>query len=380
MKRVISSLRVIFIAAVVLALVPFTALADSGAAHRLDQPFPVQLGTSGGNINDISKGFCYGGTLGALVQYNGTQYILSNNHVLARTNAAKKGEEIIQPGLIDQNPACAKDRNDAVAQLYDFVPIRFKTKGSLPANSVDAAIAQVLTAKVDPSGAILDIGVISSEVAAPVLNGGVQKSGRTTGHTTGTISGINATVDVSYGSGNTARFTNQIIITPGSFLAGGDSGSLLVDDGAIPRAVGLLFAGSSSIAIANPIQEVLNSFGVSMVGVSSQSSVPTGTWERAVAWLKGIGRVRESHAQSLPDQANAAAVAAVTRVKERHEAKLMSIPGVVGVAVGLSERDRRTPVIDIYVQEATAALNRALPRSLENVEVNIVETGEIVAY
>ena len=32
------------------------------------------------------------------------------------------------------------------------------------------------------------------------------------------------------------------------------------------RAVGLLFAGSSSVAIANPINAVLQSFGVTIVG------------------------------------------------------------------------------------------------------------------
>ena len=33
-----------------------------------------------------------------------------------------------------------------------------------------------------------------------------------------------------------------------------------------PRAVGLLFAGSNTTAIANPINEVLNYFNASMVG------------------------------------------------------------------------------------------------------------------
>ena len=40
-----------------------------------------------------------------------------------------------------------------------------------------------------------------------------------------------------------------------------------------PRAVGLLFAGSSSIAIANPIGAVLDKFGVTMVGTASSSDM-----------------------------------------------------------------------------------------------------------
>jgi hypothetical protein len=88
---------------------------------------------------------------------------------------------------------------------------------------------------------------------------GVKKSGRTTGLTTGTITAVNVTVDVTYSTqcgigSQKARFVNQIAIGPGGFSAGGDSGSLIVEDVATcPRAVGLLFAGSSTITIANPI-------------------------------------------------------------------------------------------------------------------------------
>jgi hypothetical protein len=51
------------------------------------------------------------------------------------------------------------------------------------------------------------------------------------------------------------------------FLASGDSGSLMVEDvNSNPRAVGLLFAGSSTLAVANPIDDVLSFFGATMVG------------------------------------------------------------------------------------------------------------------
>jgi len=363
-----------------LVFIPLTIFSDGGPAHRVDQVFPLRLGTSGGNINDISKGFCYGGTLGALVHDAAAQYILSNNHVLARTNLASAGEGIIQPGLIDQSPTCAKDTNDAVADLSGFIPILFKTKRTIPINTVDAAIAQVRQGRVDPTGSILDIEVINGETLAPTLNLAVKKSGRTSGLTEGTISAVNVTVDVSYGSGKTARFVNQILVTPGSFLAGGDSGSLMVENVATaPRAVGLLFAGSSSVAVANPIQAVLGAFTATMVG--SGPSAQTRFLDKALAFVRKIWPVRETHAaQQLPEQADAAAVAAVTRVKEKHEGRLMNIPGVVGVGVGLSDRVLGQPVIEVYVREATAALRRALPSSLDGVEVKVVETGEFFAY
>ena len=92
----------------------------------------------------------------------------------------------------------------------------------------------------------------------------VQKYGRTTGLTVGTVDGINATVDVCYDSScfSVARFVDQLVISPGTFSGGGDSGSLIVDSGKHP--VGLLFAGSSTNTIANRIDLVLNRFGVSI--------------------------------------------------------------------------------------------------------------------
>src|SRR5215469_14207820 len=55
------------------------------------QNLPIILGTSGGNADDKSGQFCCSGTLGALVIRNGINYILSNNHVLARSDQAAAG-------------------------------------------------------------------------------------------------------------------------------------------------------------------------------------------------------------------------------------------------------------------------------------------------
>ncbi len=61
-----------------------------------------------------------------------------------------------------------------------------------------------------------------------------------------------------------ARFVNQIAITPGDFSGGGDSGSLIVTSDANLNPVGLLFAGGDTRTIANPIDPVLASFGVTI--------------------------------------------------------------------------------------------------------------------
>ena len=131
-------------------------------------------------------------------------------------------------------------------------------RGQAIDNRVDAALA----VPVDPNmftGEIRGIGAISGTKAAN-LGQAIRKSGRTTDLTTGTITLLNATVNVAYGS-KTARFTGQIISTPLS--QGGDSGSLIVD-GTENRAVGLLFAGSPQATIFTPIQEVLDALEVNI--------------------------------------------------------------------------------------------------------------------
>lgn len=170
-------------------------------------------------------------------------YILSNNHVLANSNQCRIGDPILQPGRIDGG----KYPRDVIAKLSRYVPIRFVSGSSRPCNYVDAAIAE---------GNLQDInrqvywgGHIKRLYTAPKLGDIVQKTGRTTGLTTGRVTNINATVLVNYGGGRVAKFCRQIITTAMSL--GGDSGSLVtnLDEGA----VGLLFAGSANRTIVNNI-------------------------------------------------------------------------------------------------------------------------------
>jgi hypothetical protein len=241
-------------------------------AHTARQAPPIQLGTSGGWSKDLANGYCCGGTLGSLVAIGGYQYILSNYHVFesdivsgGNRTTAQTGDPIIQPGLIDVN--CNKNNAQTVGTLVK--------KSSLPYSNVDCAIARVVSGMVRTDGAILEIGTISRYIASAAINQGVKKSGRTTGLTRSWISGLNATVRVTYdnecagGTAFTKTFTGQIVIANKGkrFLNSGDSGSLLVQNVTTnPRALGLLFAGSSTSAIANPINQVLTFLGATMVG------------------------------------------------------------------------------------------------------------------
>ena len=124
-------------------------------------------------------------------------------------------------------------------------------------NLVDAAIAAPIEAS-DVVDKILDIGTITG-VARAGLGDAVKKSGRTTGLTTGEILQVDVTVDVSYGAGKVARFTDQLLSGPMS--AGGDSGSAVLNDE--DQLVGLLFAGSDNTTIFNRIDNVFSALGVS---------------------------------------------------------------------------------------------------------------------
>lgn len=363
--------RVVFVGALCVALAlgfSISARAD-GTANQAAQSWPIQLGTSGGNVNDISTMYCCSGTLGSLVQDgNGALYILSNNHVLADSNQGQIGDGINQPGMVDQQ--CGQ--SGVLANLSSFVSLKFKNKGKVPLNQVDAAIALAQPGAVQTDGSILGIGPVSANTVAPYVGQAVQKSGRTTGLTVGQITAVDVTVDVGYSktcggaSNEVARFVNQISISPGSFSAAGDSGSLIVESGAtdptdnLPRAVGLLFAGSSSVTIANPINNVLAALGVAMIG----GVTPTGS-----APPTSSGGHGKSKNHSL---------AQVRAIKARHSDQLFAIPGVRGHGIGISPSGATD--IQVYVEKDNAATRSEIPHSIEGVPVQIVVTGAIKAY
>ena len=235
------------------------AAANAGTDPRKSFPRPVPIGVSTGQV-DVTAG-----TIAARVVSGSDVFALSNNHVYANKNAAKLGDHILQPGKVDGgvNPT------DAIGTLHDFEPIKFCAPfPTCPANRIDAAIAATTTENLGNSTPSNGYGTPRNETMAARLGMEVQKYGRTTGHTTGKISGINAIMNVGFRDG-TARFTGQIMITKSGFSGPGDSGSLIVsggsgDDGRRP--VALLFAGSETSTIANPIDLVLKRFNVTIDG------------------------------------------------------------------------------------------------------------------
>jgi len=226
------------------------------------------------------------GTLGCLVRKNGETLILSNNHVMAAENAAAIGDPILQPGPYDGG----SDPGDRIAVLEEFVPIRFlstepsdctvaRTVAVLAnalayllgsgtrllavrlqeeENRVDAALARPVN-PADLSEEILELGTIRA-IGSAGLGTPVRKSGRTTGLTSDEILQVDVTADITYGAGRTARFTDQIMA--GAMSGGGDSGSAVLD--AENNLVGLLFAGSDTTTVINPIGHVVDALGIGL--------------------------------------------------------------------------------------------------------------------
>lgn len=177
-------------------------------------------------------------------------YILSNNHVLANSNAGSIGDAVLQPGPFDGGT----DPADRIGTLARFVPIAMHppTPLALHNNLVDCAIAEGQFH--DLNREVYWAGYVRGWRRRTGVTVGtlVKKTGRTTNFTTGRITAVNATIDVNYGGGRVARLKDQIVTT--NMSAGGDSGSLVLTLDNL--AVGLLFAGSATSMIANQIENV----------------------------------------------------------------------------------------------------------------------------
>ncbi len=235
------------------------------------------------------------GTFGAVVRDATTneRLILSNNHVLANSNNARIGDSIIQPGSADGG----RSPQDRIADLERFVAIKFKGGGggggdddgsdcpvarffssllnvlasitgsktrvkpvkieTEAVNIVDAAVAKPVNEDII-SDETMELGVVNG-VAEATIGMKVRKSGRTTGLTDGEINSLDTTVEVGYGS-QVAVYEHQILT--GDMSDPGDSGSLIVDGN--NRAVGLLFAGSTTVTVINPIDAVLSALNITI--------------------------------------------------------------------------------------------------------------------
>jgi len=361
------------------------------------QPFtaPVPLGSSGGNANAICgtapSGFCFGGTLGSLLTSNATppaMVILSNNHVLGLSDGATVGQEVTQPGVIETG--CSLTGTINVATVTNIISLQSQP---VPAFPVDVTTAQITTGQVDLTGTILELGAVSNGVPQPAppaagtgmvatVNQLLAKSGRTTGLTCANVESLDASAEVGYETGcaTTTSFnvtyTDEIVVAnmsnEQSFIGDGDSGSLAVDE-ATAQPVALMFAGSDTSDIGNPVVDVLNALHTStghtysFVG-GAQHTVPGCS-------LSGLSSVKVTpqSAAALPagtaQRGQAAAVSYSTQI--------MNTPGVSAYGGGGSLDAPNEPAVLMFV--APGASHSSIPLTIDGVRTRLIESNSASA-
>ncbi|HKW33752.1 MAG TPA: hypothetical protein VJN92_12150 [Candidatus Acidoferrum sp.] len=348
------------------------------------QSLPIKLGTTGGNANDSSRQgntiSCCGGTLGSLVQRAGTFYILSNNHVLARSDSASLGENIIQPGLVDTN--CSATSSSLVGNLSQFPNLQ------AAGTNVDAAIAKIISGAVDTTGTILSLGSTSTggvpDPGPPHAGAGIAatvgmavgKSGRTTGLTCSRVSAVAVATSVQYqtgcGTGTTfmVTYSNQISVSGGTFSGAGDSGSLIVSTSTADP-VALLYGGSDTDSVGNPVQDVLNamadSLGNKPVFVGSASAHQVIGCTLAGFSAASTNTARDDLAAS---SVGAQSLAAAESARDRHANELLANPYVRAVGIGASLDRPGEPAVLIVVDPGQPRVE--LPAVLDGIRTRIV--------
>jgi hypothetical protein len=229
------------------------------ARHR-----PAPGGVSVGHVA-VTAGTLGSRAIGLTAPWNNRHLILSNNHVLANSNAAGVNDSIIQPGAFDGG----RHPGDQIAVLARWVPISFGGA----ANFVDAAFGWAWHDRIRGEQYYLSGGSAAyyrtgTAPLAASLGLIVGKSGRTTALTQGRVTQIGVSVNVNYGGGRVALFRNQIAIqsvNASPFSAGGDSGSLIWHWATGVRPVALLFAGGGGTTFANPIGTVLAALNIRLL-------------------------------------------------------------------------------------------------------------------
>lgn len=309
------------------------------------------------------------GTLGAMVLKGTKAYVLSNDHVLAWPvsaikNSVRRKDTITYPGLSDAGCTPATE----VANQISAPTL---------SSGVDAAIAAVLPGQLSSTGEIENVGVPASTTETASVGMHVAKQGRTTGLTCGAVTMVDTDPNVDYAVKPDCKtkgvkvkhfqvtFKNQIVVqtTGGSFSAGGDSGSLIVDSNTA-AATGLLFAGSTdnSMTFANPISDVLDGIGGAVIGGGSI---------HPVAACKGKTLEPEI---LLPESERLRALEG----KNALSAGIWGDSAVVGIGVGASENDPMRGAIVILVHKGRH-LERGLPQEMNGVPIRIEYAEPIVA-
>ena len=152
--------------------------------------------------------------------------------------------------VVPVHGALGKGLTEADKQFFGMADY-LDVEDAMLAAAADPDVSHILMHVDSPGGTVVGL----PETAAKIRD--IEKP--VTAYTEGIINTIDTTVEVGY-NGNTAVFERQIFTNDMSDP--GDSGSLIVNED--NRAVGLLFAGSSTVTVLNPIDAVLSALNITI--------------------------------------------------------------------------------------------------------------------
>jgi len=141
--------------------------------------------------------------------------------------------------------------------------------------------------------------------------------------------------------------------------------------------VALLFAGSSTTTIANPIVDVLQHLNavsgrnLGFVGNGVPTDFPQMLQRDTEPQLPGAG----GQVRQLPQQASDRASA----VLESHRPGLMSLPWVLGVGVGATTENDQEPSIVVFVDRGFPG-RPEFAGKIDGIKVRVVHSDPFVAF
>ena len=232
--------------------------AKKKAETETEAPKQLQIGDS------VGRRTGFGGAIGCFVTLAGQQgdFVLSNNHVLAKFNQGAPLDPILSPA--------SQKIKDRVGSLHVFEPIHIGPGGE---NVVDCALALVQPGISCDRTQVHGLGAgppkqLSGQVVTGALSSveQVRKKGPATGATVGRVLRAGETFQMEVTATKQAWFTGQLAVKGINkpFAAQGDSGSVAFN--ANMDAVGLVCAVSDEegLTYCNPIAEVLSKLGATL--------------------------------------------------------------------------------------------------------------------
>jgi hypothetical protein len=164
-------------------------------------------------------------------------------------------------------------------------------------------------------------------------------------------------------------YTGQVSVAGGAFSAAGDSGSLIVDQNTADP-VALLYGGSDTDTVGNPVSDVLHALE------DGQGNLPTFVGSAATHNVIGCtlaANVVKTATGQVSTALSAAQLSEAQHARDMHAPELLENPSLQAVGVGASID--HPGEADVVLVVNPGQIPAALPDELEGVATRIVEGG-----